>query len=301
MKNRKLQKYLYEHPELLDDAFSMPLTEADRWASENARTAAEMIALAKQKHPEIAAEKWEAFDKAARKAKQKRVRSFTVPTFRIRWWQVAVAFVLVVVLTFTLVPPARAWAERIIHYLFSYSETPIGPVIDIHREDELVWHSFSPDEMYLTEPIEDDYDEGDTNVLDKTYTSVEAFIEETGYHPAILSPDAYRLESLRAVVFLDAANGFAMVTSIYVAENGDRIFVYTDFADARGASYWGDDTDTIIHTTALGGREVAGFIGGEGDDGVMLIMTLDDRNMDICIQYEGASDYREVLDALQLT
>ena len=133
MNDAKLKQYLYEHPELLDDAFQGSLNEADRWAEENARSAEEIIALAKAKHPEIPEEKWAAFDKAVAKHRKSERKA---PIVHIRWWQVAVAAVIVIVLTFTLVPPARAFAESIIRYIVSIFEGGV----DIHQEGEVITH-----------------------------------------------------------------------------------------------------------------------------------------------------------------
>ena len=80
MKETKLKQYLYEHPHLLDDAFEVSLTEANKWAKDNKLSAMDVIALAKEKHPDISPEKWAAFEKLRnnqnRRSKKRKVQSF---------------------------------------------------------------------------------------------------------------------------------------------------------------------------------------------------------------------------------
>ena len=59
----KLIQYLYSHPYLLNDAFVISLTEANKWAKDNDLSSMDVIALAKEKHLDISPEKWAAFER----------------------------------------------------------------------------------------------------------------------------------------------------------------------------------------------------------------------------------------------
>lgn len=64
MRYRRAITFLRKHPELLDDAFVMPLSEAERLLqADPPPTFAEMIARAKQQHPECPPERWAAYDR----------------------------------------------------------------------------------------------------------------------------------------------------------------------------------------------------------------------------------------------
>lgn len=64
MRYRRAIAFLRRHPELLDDAFVMPLSEAERLLqADPPPTFAEMIARAKEQHPECPPERWAAYDR----------------------------------------------------------------------------------------------------------------------------------------------------------------------------------------------------------------------------------------------
>ena len=64
MRYRRAIAFLRKHPELLDDAFVMPLSEAERLLqADPPPTFAEMIARAKEQHPECPPERWAAYDR----------------------------------------------------------------------------------------------------------------------------------------------------------------------------------------------------------------------------------------------
>ena len=66
MKDIKLIQYLYSHPYLLNDAFVISLTEANKWAKDNDLSSMDVIALAKEKHPDISPEKWAVFERTGK-------------------------------------------------------------------------------------------------------------------------------------------------------------------------------------------------------------------------------------------
>ena len=64
MRYRRAIAFLRKRPELLDDAFVMPLSEAERLLqADPPPTFAEMIARAKEQHPECPPERWAAYDR----------------------------------------------------------------------------------------------------------------------------------------------------------------------------------------------------------------------------------------------
>ena len=66
MKDIKLIQYLYSHPCLLNDAFVISLTEANKWAKDNDLSSMDVIALAKEKHLDISPEKWAVFERTGK-------------------------------------------------------------------------------------------------------------------------------------------------------------------------------------------------------------------------------------------
>lgn len=66
MKDIKLIQYLYSHPYLLNDAFVISLTEANKWAKDNDLSSMDVIALAKEKHLDISPEKWAVFERTGK-------------------------------------------------------------------------------------------------------------------------------------------------------------------------------------------------------------------------------------------
>lgn len=280
MNEAKLKQYLYEHPELLDDAFQGSLYEADRWAEENARSAEEIIALAKAKHPEIPAEKWADFEKAAAKQRKSERKA---PIVHIRWWQVAVAAAIILVLTFTLVPPARAWAESVIRYIV----TVFDGGVDIHQEGEIITH-WTPSPEELNPTIENN---SEHNYFSATYPNVAAFTEETGYKPVLIISDAFTMTNIE---YQSIKNAFDSLCITY-RYNEITVYVWQTWGNERGESLFADENDVLIRTTALGGKEVIGY--EDKSEGCTLEIILDESNM--TIMYFGNLDYQEILDALQ--
>jgi hypothetical protein len=284
MNDAKLKQYLYEHPELLDDAFQGSLNEADRWAEENARSAEEIIALAKAKHPEIPEEKWAAFDKAAAKHRKSERKA---PIVHIRWWQVAVAAVIVIVLTFTLVPPARAFAESVIRYIVSIFDGGI----DIQKEDEINIHRTpTPDE--LVPPTEDDTD---LEYYEATYSDLSSFMNDTGYTPIRLVSDKFRIVDIE---YQSYEYLFDQLCVTYENKSGVQIYVWQVWGNERGGTIFENENDILVQTTVLDGKQVIGYVDTVNDEYVLEVL-LDESN--VTIMYQGHQDYQEILNYLQYT
>ena len=286
MNDAKLKQYLYEHPELLDDAFQGSLNEADRWAEENARSAEEIIALAKAKHPEIPEEKWAAFDKAAAKHRKSERKA---PIVHIRWWQIAVAAIILIVLTFTLVPPARAFAESVIRYIVSIFEGGV----DITQEGKSFTHGTPTPESLIPSPPDTIDTEMDYHV--KTYPNVASFIEDTGFRPVVsLSKDL----TIKEIEFEWLENAYAELCITYESKNGVLIYIWQVWGNERGGTIFEDENDVLIHTTVLDDREVVGYI-DLIDNQCALEVLLDES--DLTILYHGDFDYQLILNTLQYT
>ena len=284
MNEAKLKQYLYEHPELLDDAFQGSLNEADRWAEENARSAEEIIALAKAKHPEIPEEKWADFEKAAAKQRKSERKA---PIVHIRWWQVAVAAAIILVLTFTLVPPARAWAESVIRYIVSVFDGGI----DITQEGEEIFHgTVSPEDHYSPS---DDEDGDEIDYLEITFPNLSEFTAYTGYRPVMIMSDVF---SVNEIEYQSVPNVFDKLCTTYEYESGVLVYVWEVWGNERGASIFENENDVLIQTTALDGKQVIGYVDFTAGECVLEVI-LDDSNL--TIMYLGDVDYQEILDALQ--
>lgn len=296
MKRSEPEQYLYEHPNLLDDSFSVSMTEAEQWAKEHPVSASEFVRRAKEKHPEIPAEQWADFEKAAAK-RDKTARQ--APVVRFRWWYVAVAAVVLIVLTFTLVPPARAWAESLIRYVFSLEETYTGPAIDIHPEGEVSINHGTPDpgDQLLLEEDDDD-DESDSYTLQKDYYDLDTFISETGYHPVVYTADDCQFQSMHFTYWLKTSVEFADVLIIYDCEDGSELLLWTRWGEARGETLFSDETAEFVKTTVLNGMEAVGFV-DDTDNSVAFEILLDDCTS--TIMFFGADHYQEVLDALKIS
>ena len=285
MNDAKLKQYLYEHPELLDDAFQGSLNEADRWAEENARSAEEIIALAKAKHPEIPEEKWAAFDKAAAKHRKSERKA---PIVHIRWWQVAVAAVIVIVLTFTLVPPARAWAESVIRYIV----TVFDGGIDITKEGESFIHGTPmPEELIPSPPTEIDTEYPNT----KTYQTVSEFIQETGYCPVIVSAEDL---SIKEIQYEWEEGAYGQLGITYESQNGVLFYIWQFWGDEQGGTIFQEENDVLVQTTALDGRQVVGYK-NDADNKYAFSILLDETSL--LILYHGDYDYQTLLNNLQYT
>jgi hypothetical protein len=285
MKETKLKQYLYEHPHLLDDAFEVSLTEANKWAKENKLSVMDVIALAKEKHPDISSKKWAAFEKVAKQSEQRNKQDKKGSIVHIRWWQVAVAVIILIVLTFTLVPPARAFAESIIRYIVSIFDGGI----DIHQEGEMITHwTPSPEELNLT--IENNTEH---NYYSATYPDVATFTAETGYKPVLIISDAFTITNIE---YQSVKNAFDSLCITY-NYNEITIYVWQTWGNERGESLFEDENDVLIRTTTLDGKEVIGY--EDRNEGCSLEILLDESNM--TIMYFGDLDYVIVLDALQYT
>lgn len=295
MKKNELEQYLYEHPNLLDDSFSGSMTEAEQWAKEHPVSASDVIAHAKEKHPEISAEAWKDFEKAAAKA-DKRKKTEKAAVVRIRWWQVAIAAAVLIVLTFTLVPPARAWAESIIRYIFHVD----NEAIDIMPENELITHwTPSPEERLCpTDDPNEPEDEDEYDWHQGTYPDVETFISDVEYHPVIAALDGYTIKEINYFV---VPNAFDEVRIDYESSDGMVICVFTTWGPERGASLFPDDNDVVVRTTALDGAEAVGYVDTttENEKGCTFGIVLEDSV--VVVMYSGELDYQTVLDALQFS
>ena len=284
MKRSEPEQYLYEHPNLLDDSFSVPMTEAEQWAKEHPVSASAFIARAKEKHPEIPAEQWADFEKAAAK-REKTARQ--APVVRIRWWYVAVAAVVLIVLTFTLVPPARAWAESTIRYIVTVFEGGI----DVTQEGVSVLHSTpAPGDIIPPPPTEIDTE---TDQQVKTYPDIAAFTEDTGYHPVIAVSEEL---SIKEITFEWLEDVYEELCITYESKNGVLIYIWQCWGDERGGTILQDENDVLLYTTVLNGKETVGYV-DTVDDQCALWILLDES--DLLIMYHGDVDYQIILDALQ--
>ena len=284
MKRSEPEQYLYEHPNLLDDSFSVSMTEAERWAKEHPASASAFIARAKEKHPEIPEEKWADFEKAAAK-QEKTARQ--APVVRFRWWYVAVAAVVLIVLTFTLVPPARAWAESAIRYIVTVLEGGV----DITQEGEEIFHgTVSPEDHYLPS---DDEDGDEIDYLETTFPNLSEFTAYTGYRPVRIMSDAF---SVKEIEYQSVPNVFDKLCTTYESKNGVLVYVWEVWGNERGASIFENENDVLIQTTTLDGKQVVGYVDFTAGECILEVI-LDDSNL--TIMYLGDVDYQEILDALQ--
>lgn len=286
MKRSEPEQYLYEHPNLLDDSFSVSMAEAEQWAKEHPVSASEFVRRAKEKHPEIPAEQWADFEKAAAK-QDKTARQ--APVVRFRWWYVAVAAVVLIVLTFTLVPPARALAESVIRYIV----TVFDGGVDITQEGKNFTHgTLLPD---VTIPPASSEIDTEMNQHVKTYPDIAAFTEDTGYHPVIaVSEDL----SVKEIKFEWLEDAYEELCITYESKNGVLIYIWQIWGDERGGTIYKDENDILVHTTVLDGRETVGYV-GTVDNHHSLEILLDDS--DLMILYHGDVDYQTILDALKIS
>ena len=286
MKETKLKQYLYEHPHLLDDAFEVSLTEANKWAKDNKLSAMDVIALAKEKHPDISSEKWAAFEKAAKQSEQKKQEK-KGSIIHIRWWQVAVAAIVLIVLTFTLVPPARAFAESVIRYIVSIFDGGI----DIQKEDEINIHRTpTPDE--LVPPTEDDTD---LEYFEANYPDLSSFMNDTGYTPIRLASDKFRIVDIE---YQSYEYLFDQLCVTYENKSGVQIYVWQVWGNERGGTIFENENDILVQTTVLDGKQVIGYVDTVNDEYVLEVL-LDESN--VTIMYQGHQDYQEILNYLQYT
>ena len=286
MKETKLKQYLYEHPHLLDDAFEVSLTEANKWAKDNKLSAMDVIALAKEKHPDISSEKWTAFEKVAKQSEQKSKQDKKGSIVHIRWWQVAVAAIILIVLTFTLVPPARAFAESVIRYIVSIFDGGI----DIHQDGEIIVHgTVSPEDHYSPS---DDEDDDEIDYLETTFSNLSEFTSFTGYHPIRIMSDKF---SIKEIEYQSVPNVFDKLCTTYEYENGVLVYIWEVWGNERGASIFENENDVLIQTTALDERPVIGYVDSVAGECVLEIL-LEDSN--ITVMYLGDLDYHDVIENL---
>ena len=286
MKETKLKQYLYEHPHLLDDAFEVPLTEANKWAKDNKLSAMDVIALAKEKHPDISSEKWAAFEKVAKQSEQKKQEK-KGSIVHIRWWQVAVAAIILIVLTFTLVPPARAFAESVIRYIVSIFDGGI----DIAKDGDFYSHDTTLNNN-PNPPEEEDYELG---FIEMTYPDLLSFSSDTGYYPVRVETDDFIIKQIEYQSYEDI---FDKLCVTYENRNGVLIYVWQVWGNERGGTIFEDEDDILIQTTTLDGKEVVGYVDNINNECVLEIL-LEDSNMTIL--YQGKQDYQIILDSLRYT
>lgn len=286
MKETKLKQYLYEHPQLLDDAFEVSLTEANKWAKDNKLSAMDVIALAKEKNPDIASEKWTAFEKVAKQSEQKSKQDKKGSIVHIRWWQVAVAAIILIVLTFTLVPPARAFAESVIRYIVSIFEGGV----DIHQEGEVITHWTPSPEDY--DSTSDDEGDDEIDYLETTFSNLSEFTAYTGYHPIRINSVEL---TIKEIEYQSVPNVFDKICTTYENENGVQVYIWQVWGNERGASIFENEDDILIQTTALDGKQVIGYVDTINGECVLEII-LEDSN--ITVMYLGELDYRDVLEVL---
>ena len=285
MKRSEPEQYLYEHPNLLDDSFSVSMTEAEQWAKEHPVSASEFVRRAKEKHPEIPAEQWADFEKAAAK-QDKTARK--APVVRFRWWYVAVAALIVIVLTFTLVPPARAWAESVIRYIV----TVFDGGIDITKEGESFIHGTPmQEELIPSPPTEIDTEYPNT----KTYQTVSEFIQETGYCPVIVSAEDL---SIKEIQYEWEEGAYGQLGITYESQNGVLFYIWQFWGDEQGGTIFQEENDVLVQTTALDGRQVVGYK-NDADNKYAFSILLDETSL--LILYHGDYDYQTLLNNLQYT
>lgn len=287
MKETKLKQYLYEHPHLLDDAFEVSLTEANKWAKDNKLSAMDVIALAKEKHPDISSEKWAAFEKVAKQSEQTSKQDKKGSIIHIRWWQFAAAAVILIVLIFTLVPPARAFAESIIRYIVSIFDDGI----DIQKEGEINIHRTpTPDE--LVPPTEDD---SDLEYYEATYSDLSSFTNDTGYTPVRLVSNKFRIVSIE---YQSYEYLFDQLCVTYENKSGVQIHVWQVWGNERGGTIFENEDDILVQTTVLDGKQVIGYVDIVNDEYVLEVL-LDESN--VTIMYQGHQAYQDILNCLQYT
>lgn len=274
---------------MLNDAFEVSLTEAEKWAEDNKLSAMDVIALAKEKHPDIASEKWAAFEIVAKQSEQRSKQDRKGSIIHIRWWQVAVAAIILIVLTFTLVPPARAYAESVIRYIVSLFDGGI----DITQEGKSFTHGTPiPQELIPLPPSEVDTE---TDYHVKTYPDITAFISDTGYHPILASSKDL---SIKKIEFEWLEDAYAQLCVTYESQDGVLIYIWQIWGDERGGTVFEDENDVLVHTTVLDGKEVVGYVDTIDNQCVLEILL---EESDLTIMYHGKYDYQFILNSLIYT
>lgn len=209
------------------------------------------------------------------------------PVVRFRWRYVAVAAVVLIVLTFTLVPPARAWAESVIQYIVKIFEGGI----DIQQEGEEISHgTISPEDHYSSS---DDEDEEEIDYLETTFPNLSEFATYTGYHPVRIVSDVF---SIKEIWYQSIPNVFDKLCTTYESKSGVLVYVWEVWGNERGASIFENENDVLIQTTALDGKQVIGYVDFTAGECVLEVI-LEDSNL--TIMYLGDVDYQTILDALQ--
>lgn len=296
MKRSEPEQYLYEHPNLLDDSFSVSMTEAEQWAKEHPVSASAFIARAKEKHPEIPEEQWADFEKAAAKREKNAQQA---PVVRFRWWYVAVAAAIIIVLTFTLVPPARALAESVIRYIAKVFD---GTIYIEQEDGNSKWIIPTPTPEGMEPPAEEELlpendvsieDDSDLDYIETTYPDVQTFMKETGYRPVLVVSDDFTIQEIR---YQSIEYVFDMLRITYMSKNGTPINIYQTWGEERGGFIESNENDELIQTTVLDGAQVIGYIDNIDHEYVIEII-MEDSNL--TIMYLGDVDYQTILDALQ--
>lgn len=280
MKKEKIKAIIYQHPYLLDDAFQMSLSEADQWAQKSSVNIYDTLKGAKEKHPEIPAADWQLFETALNKKRGKVFQKKAV-IFPIKAWQFAAAVLMFFVLFFTLISPARAFAESIYKYIVSIFDDRL----DVHSETEQISH-----EQEINPPFPADIsDENGIQVV--CYGAMDDFVAHTNRIPVIIKSNDSVIEKIE--YFFDGQDiEWLETTYIY---NSHVMVVMEDWGSGRSISLFKEKNDELFHTTILDAKEVAGYISRESGGSIISIILSDSV---LTISYEGDVDCEVLLSLL---
>lgn len=284
MKKERIKSILYQHPEILDKAFQMPLEKADQWAQTANVSVLETIDLAKKKHPEIQEADWEVFYTAlANNSNDKESAQKRRSRLPIKGWQVAAAIIVIVVLTFTLIPPARALAESVIRYIVSIFDKGI----DISGEGDTIIHE--PDTI-LPLRSADPSDENDVKEL--LFDDIDSFAKSTGYYPVILNSESISIE--RIAYYSDGLD-LEWLETTYSFLDGSTVLIRQYWGNDRSMSIFQEEGDSTVHLTILDGRELTGYI-RKGNDHLLAGAVLD--NSVLLISWTNETDWNMIATLL---
>lgn len=196
MTSKRLKQLLREYPYLLDDAFVMSASEADRIVRQHGFVSfPEMIQSAKLRFG-LPDEAWADFDAViARRSRRQLLRAKypNMAKLRLSPARVAIAsFIIGLLIFFTLIPVGRTLAKAIIEYCINFVEN--GFIIDndpAQTPDTQLNSTFIPESELKEAPSCDA-----ACVFESGFNSIEEIVSQTGMRPCVIKGKGFSVAQI---------------------------------------------------------------------------------------------------------
>ncbi|MEG1523538.1 MAG: hypothetical protein RR475_00750 [Clostridia bacterium] len=282
---KKLKAYLREHPSILDAAFTMPLSEAQRRITiATLPSIEEMTENCKLRYPQYAVQ-WAELGASIYKVKKGRdhkQRRIVRQTGFKPYYRVAIAgLVAAIIVFFTLIPTGRSMAKEIFGYIIR--------VFENHAEITQQYSETGRETNGISIIVDGTYEVISEVIL---YSSIDEFCMKTKLKPFMLSNDSWNVTSVQGQYDPDFGQ---TIWITYSDKDGNWIRLTQEWFKGTVMDTWTEDQSYMSTEIRNGYTLYYGINPSNGEFGGIVL--LNDSVLSI-----GASNgqaFESILDALK--